>query len=545
MDSEGNTTPQSTLSIPPSSSSKKRSISSSNLRQSSITESFTPVAIQSLPSTVNDVPHDNNPSIVVEPNIATRPKTSITHTSILETSVPSNSSIVDNDSPPAVVVASKKAKSTPHDRKSKKTMLEWVQEALLAMKDRTGSSHHAIFKYILTEGASVFMDTPTIRSRFNQTLKQAVARGQLVKIKASYKLSLEWIKKENMKRASTATRQYMEQRKRDELRKNGMEDHTLQSDITTQQPGKLKETKKMQQMKRLEQQRIKEEKERLEKERLERIKRRRFPIEDTRLHQEDKEFGIPSTLPRAPPIPFFFQLTRDSKSTAMTPSRCDFTDMESRGIVPDLIQIFHFFQGHVGFAALMKPKIVCDFTFRHLLYAVDEILMGNARKSKLVPPLLQHLMLCCLTVLTNPTTEGETLAQKQFNKDLLELKEALGPASWPEVCCMYMDCTDRYYKSSASQDPSVLPPGVTDLHYLFRVNNSPDWNLVTSTHDTIPEGYYGYLGHPQSSLAKAHEKLTRQDAWLLNAEELLALLRALTDDILATNPLLATEISNR
>jgi hypothetical protein len=155
------------------------------------------------------------------------------------------------------------------------------------------------------------------------------------------------------------------------------------------------------------------------------------------------------------------------------------------------------------------------------------------------------LMLCCLAILTNPTLEGETPEEKQFNKDLMELKEALGPTSWPEVCCLYIDCMDRYYKSSASQDSSVLPPGVTDLQYLFRVTDSPDLSHVTNIHDTISEGYYGYLGHPQSSLAKAYEKLCRQDAWLLNAEDLLALLRALTDDILATNPILRTEIADR
>ena len=49
----------------------------------------------------------------------------------------------------------------------------------------------------------------------------------------------------------------------------------------------------------------------------------------------------------------------------------------------------------------------------------------------------------------------------------------------------------------------------------------------------LPNGFQGYLGDQNGVLFKAHHKLGKQDPWLLTAEESLALLRTLTDDIFA------------
>jgi hypothetical protein len=46
-------------------------------------------------------------------------------------------------------------------------------------------------------------------------------------------------------------------------------------------------------------------------------------------------------------------------------------------------------------------------------------------------------------------------------------------------------------------------------------------------------------------VGKAHSKLLVQDAWLLSAEELLALLRALVDDLLASTPELEVAMDAR
>lgn len=183
----------------------------------------------------------------------------------------------------------------------------------------------------------------------------------------------------------------------------------------------LEELKRKQEL-RAERQRLKEEMERKEKEKLERLRRRRFPMEDTRLHEEDKEFGIATTTKqRRPAIPYFFQIVRDFKSTVQTPSRCDAMDVDTRGLVPDLLQVYHFFRGDVRFCDIMTEQpnmtVCCDFSLSHLMYAVDEVLMGNARKCKLVPPLLQHLFLCCLSLLTSCMTMTRMTTQQQENND--------------------------------------------------------------------------------------------------------------------------------
>lgn len=449
-----------------------------------------------------------------------------------------------------------------NSNRSRMTTTEMVHEAILALKDRTGSSQIAIQKYILATWPHID-DNNSFRSRLGQTLKKGIAISRFQKIKASYKVSADWIKKQKAKRAKDAMQKAAEKKKRDianleaskkqqydnESAKNqrdGLAD-TLMKEAMTQE--ELDELKRKNDLKE-ERQRLKEEMARKEKEKAERLRRRRFPMEDTRLHEEDKEFGVTTTVKRKPAIPYFFQIARDSKSTAQTPSRCDAMDVDTRGLVPDLLQVYHFFRGDVRFCDLMEPKLVCDFTLSHLIYAVDEVLIGNARKCKLVPPLLQHLFLCCLSLLTAPAAQaGDTREQRQLSRDLEELADALSPASWPEICIMYMECMDRFYKSPASQDPSVLVPGMTDVSYLFRVTDalalSSTSSLSTLNSAVVPQGYFGYFGNPKSTLAKAFDKLNRQDVWTLQADELMALLRALTDDVIATRPDVMVEISGR
>ena len=425
---------------------------------------------------------------------------------------------------------------------AKKTMTEMVHEAIKALKDRTGSSQIAIQKYIL--GTWPQDENNTFRSRLSQALKKGIKGGHFAKVKASFKISSEWTKKEKARHSKEAVRKAAEKKKRDQVsqtKKHEDEAKRIEAMSASLSQEELDELKHKHELK-VERQRQKDEVVRKAKEKLERLKRRRFPMEDTRLHEEDKELGISSNAKRRPAIPYFFQIARDSKTTSQTPSRCDAMDVDTRGLVPDLLQIYHFFRGDVRFCDLTGKKLVCDFSLSHLIYAVDEVLMGNARKSKLVPPLLQHLFLCCLSLLTAPVHDGETKEQAQLSKDLEELSEALNPASWSEICIMYMECMDRYYKSPASQDPSVLQPGVTDVSYLFRVTQTPD---LTSSPKDIPDGYFGYFGNPKSALARAFDKLNRQDVWTLQAEELLALLRALTDDVMATRPDIMVEISDR
>ena len=46
-----------------------------------------------------------------------------------------------------------------------------------------------------------------------------------------------------------------------------------------------------------------------------------------------------------------------------------------------------------------------ELPFSQLLHAANEIVLGNARKSKVVPPLISYLFLLALNVLTTSTAE--------------------------------------------------------------------------------------------------------------------------------------------
>jgi hypothetical protein len=235
----------------------------------------------------------------------------------------------------------------------------------------------------------------------------------------------------------------------------------------------------------------------------------------------------------------------------------DHLEYGSRGLVPDLLQVYHFFRGDVHFQNDQDTPLVPEFTLNHLMFAVDEIINGNAKKSRLVPPLISHLFVTSLQLLTNQRNhdddESTTVQERKLQKDLSKLSSALTPASWAEVCVLYMSAMERYYTSSASIDPNVLPCGKIDVPYLMRATNVPEPMTPGVTkqsnedlvEDVLPEGYCAYLGNPHGTLAIAHSKLQKLDPWNLRAEELMALLRALSDDILASSPDIAHDLARR
>jgi hypothetical protein len=105
---------------------------------------------------------------------------------------------------------------------------------------------------------------------------------------------------------------------------------------------------------------------------------------------------------------------------------------------------------------------------------------------------------------------------------------------------------ERYYTSEASSTGSDLlgfpVTIVDDENDESSVSNGKEFESNT---DKIADGYTGYLGPLNGKIRNAHQKLLHQDPWYLNADELLALLRALTDDILAVNNDLAQEFVKR
>lgn len=459
--------------------------------------------------------------------------------SVLETSTihPDDSAGKDNDN-------DNEAASPTNKGKPKRTMLEMIMEAIRTLKDRTGSSQIAIQKFILGNWQNI-QDNNTFRSRLLKALKQGVKAGQLQKIKASYKISAEFTKKEKARKARDSAKKQAERKKKNAAiaaKRKEAQEKKRQEALEERKKSLSKEELEALARKeeaRLAKQRLKEENERKAKERAERLRKRRFPMEDTKLHREDKELGVsaPKEVKRRPQLPYFFQLADSSK--AASASKCDTLDYDNRGIVSDLLQIYHFFHGDVGFGDILaeqtNQKIIADFGLSHMIYAVDEILNGNCKKSKLVPPLITHLFVACLQILTTPTLDNNALSN-----DLASLGKALTPASWAEVCSMYMECMERYYSTNASQEGSVLEPGYTDLEYLFRMSDTVKDNYVENN----GTGYFGiYAGN--SVLGRAYDKLNKQDPWTLSAEELLALLRALTDDVLAARPDISLHISER
>ncbi|EYU20524.1 hypothetical protein ABFS82_08G099900 [Erythranthe guttata] len=93
-------------------------------------------------------------------------------------------------------VKEKKPEAAAKEEKSKKTAtktashppyFEMIKEAVLALKEKSGSSPYAIAKYMEDKHKGVL--PPNFRKILGLQLKNSAAKGKLIKIKASYKLS--------------------------------------------------------------------------------------------------------------------------------------------------------------------------------------------------------------------------------------------------------------------------------------------------------------------------------------------------------------------
>ncbi|GLE03761.1 hypothetical protein PINS_up012663 [Pythium insidiosum] len=69
-----------------------------------------------------------------------------------------------------------------------------IKEAVLELKERTGSSRHAIDKYVAAKKGASYS-----RSRLNIALKKGVETGKLVAVKGSFKLAADEKKAEKKK----------------------------------------------------------------------------------------------------------------------------------------------------------------------------------------------------------------------------------------------------------------------------------------------------------------------------------------------------------
>ena len=136
-------------------------------------------------------------------------------------------------------------------------------------------------------------------------------------------------------------------------------------------------------------------------------------MDDHELIEEDRELRVkrPANVARQPFLPYAIMSTvpiedrPSGKKTTPTSAVNACTKIlsgQSRSLVSDLLQIFSFFSGDVGFSR-MFPSLAPDFTLKHLFYALNEVVVGNTKHSRVVPPLLIQLFLSSLRILTDPS----------------------------------------------------------------------------------------------------------------------------------------------
>jgi len=301
-------------------------------------------------------------------------------------------------------------------------------------------------------------------------------------------------------------------------------------------------------------------------------------MDDLELIAEDKELGVKrsAAISRQPFLPLtmssllkFDERPHSRKTTSSTIVNACTATMSpgNRSIMSDVLQVYHFFRGDVGYSRIF-PSTVPNFSLKHLLYAVNEVMIMNAKKSQLIPPLISQLFYTALKILTDPHEEDWELASededekkkwKVLKQDLTKLGLILNEASWGQTLMCYIDLMDRFYSSDATLDPNALPGYPITLveendesdssDIVLDENTSEETeNEQNSTDDNqkgFVDGYHGYIGSSDSAINKGYTKLLRYDPWYLTAEELIAMLRVLTDDILAMKANMGREFAQR
>jgi len=423
------------------------------------------------------------------------------------------------DSPHATSAISTPSKS-PVTAKSpgsakKPTYIVMIHEAIKTLGDRSGSSVPAIQKWILHHypPANVInvRAMTSFKHSFSMGLKTGIKAGRFTKIKNSYKLNVDWVKKEKAQvRAKENARKIKEKmrkkkieeerakRKKDEQAKKEGEkkkkdEERLKKEIE-EKARKMAEKEKenvvtKEELAKIEAKKIAEE-ERKEKIRIraERIRKRKFPMDDLRLIEEDKELTVRNVLPRRPQLSHAFG------------------GLLSKTLVSDAMEVFWCFSGAMsGRLNYYAP----DFSLDMLAHSLHEIASGNSRKSRSLPPLIVHLFTAALRFLTQGYSKNAELSEeeKQIKKDLENLNQAISPISWPEVIYHYFDVMEQYYISQPGDEMDFNENGHGDVHS-------------------------GYLGPTDGPLAKVWIKLGSKDCWFLSVDEVLILLKSLCNDML-------------
>ena len=395
--------------------------------------------------------------------------------------------------------------STASASPGKKPLIQMVHDTIVALKDRTGSSQMAIQKYMLATYPDV--TAAKLKSRLLLSLKAGVKNKRFLKVKASFKIHPDFIKKK---------------------KKQGQREKAKRAAAKKKAAAAAKKKKEQEQPKltpaQLAAKRERERQEKIRKERLERIKRRRFPMDDIELIKEDKELRVSVSLPSRPSLPVVF--------SSYLPDSLSKSDTTWSGIWDDALHIYHFFRGDVGWGQIMESQsklyVVAPFTLQQWRHAVEQIVCGNSKQSRMLPPLVNHLFCVALQFLC---------------RDVPKLQIGLSPSSWSEILLLYMDAMERYATTEASliasERTNVVEGLPIDADYLLGAIDKPKPVTETSG-DEAPALYFS-----DELVLKAHSKLLLQDPWMLSAEELMALLRCLVDDLMGVLPAVQDSMDNR
>ena len=408
---------------------------------------------------------------------------------------------------------SSKTPTSTAKKRAKKTEVPYtqlVEEAIVAMKDRTGSSMPAIKKWLMENKPE--LDEAKIKARLNLTLKNSVKSGKLIKVKASYKINPASVKKK--KQAEAAKKKREKQRKKEKAAKA--------KEAAKEAEKAKKEAKKKMSKEELAKLKAKEAEEAKAKALREKIKRRKFPMDDIKLQKEDKALGVKVKLPPQPKLDFVFP-------GAPERSGAHKSDTTHQGLMDNALYVYHFFRGDLGWGRLPGQRaVVAPFTLDQWLECVHQVNKGWARKSRMVPPLMAHLFVVALQHVAPPM-----------------LQTALSPASFSDVLYLYMDAVNEYYKQNKDQ---------TELTHLEKSDGIDTAFLLGATEEekdpdeleTPGSQTDLYLGMDDSPLKKAKTKLEKNtDPWMLTADELLTLLVALVDDVLSSSPECSEELDGR
>jgi histone H1/5 len=375
-----------------------------------------------------------------------------------------------------------------------------IHDAIVALKDRTGSSSPAIQKWILSNHPN--MNPTKLKQKMNFTLKLGVKSKRFFKIKSSFKINPVWLKTEKKKKMS----QNAKKRKATAVANaKGLavvaaakKAAAVKKPLTNAEIAAQKEKERKE--------KAEKERQKKERERQERIRKRKFPMDDLKLIEEDRELRVVSPNKDNPhPV---LELAMPN-----FPAVCR-SDTMGSGVMNDIIHIYHFFRGDVGWGRFHKQKsLVAPFSLEQWMECVQQVSKGWCKKARMLPPLMTHLFVVTLQHLVPE-----------------KLSSALTPASWSEVLLLYMDAMQLKYteKIKAEEGKNTIRSLGIDAEYLFYVSDEPK---DVSELDA-PCSDSSYLG--MGILKKAHSKCVNSDPWQLSAEELLSLLKALVDDVLGT-----------